>query len=168
MSKVLLPVDGSENSLHAVRKFVQDFYANPTQEVVLLNVQPRFNRHIGQFVASTTLQRFQSEQAESATRAAQELLKRSNIPYRTVMGVGPRAQVIADTAEQQRCSRILLATARKNSLTRLVENSVTAKLLETASVPVEIVVGPSASRWERFGIPAGIGATIAALLLAAD
>lgn len=168
MNKVLLPVDGSDNSLHGVRKFVQDFYSNPNQEIVLLNVQPKFNRHIGQFVSGSSLQKYRTDQAESATRAAQELLKRSNIPYRMVMGVGPRAEVIADTAQQYRCSKILLATARKNSLTRLVENSVTAKLLEIASIPVEIVVGPHASRWERFGISVGIGGAIAALLFAAD
>lgn len=168
MNKVLLPVDGSDNSLHAVRKFVQDFYSNPNQEIVLLNVQPIFNRHIGQFVSSSALQKFRTDQAESATRAAQELLKRSNIRFHMVMGVGPRAQVITDTAQQYHCSKILLATARKNSLTRLVENSVTAKLLEIAAVPVEIVVGPSASAWERFGIPVGIGGAIAALVLVAD
>ena len=168
MNKVLLPVDGSDNSLHGVRKFVQDFYSNPNQEIVLLNVQPKFNRHIGQFVSGSSLQKYRTDQAESATRAAQELLKRSNIPYRMVMGVGPRAEVIADTAQQYRCSKILLATARKNSLTRLVENSVTAKLLEIASIPVEIVVGPHASRWERFDSPVGIGGAIAALLFAAD
>jgi YjbE family integral membrane protein len=168
MNKVLLPVDGSDNSLHAVRKFVQDVYANPNQEVLLLNVQPKFNRHIGQFVSSSSLQKYRTDQAESATRAAQELLKRSNISYKMVMGVGPRAEVIAETATQHRCDKILLATARKNSLTRLLENSVTAKLLEIASVPVEIVVGPNASKWERFGIPMGIGGAIAALLMVAD
>ena len=168
MSKVLLPVDGSENSLHAVEKFIQDSHRNPDQEIVLLNVQPKFNRHIGQFFSGASLQQYRADQAESATRAAQKLLKRCNVPYRIVMGAGLRVQVIVDTAQQHRCSKILLATARKNSLTRLVENSVTAKLLEIAPIPVEIIVGPNASRWERFGIPVGIGAAMAALVLASD
>ncbi|MEY4730172.1 MAG: hypothetical protein RL020_1330, partial [Pseudomonadota bacterium] len=33
---------------------------------------------------------------------------------------------------------------------------------------VEVIVGTEASRWERYGLPAGIGAAIAALLIAAD
>jgi hypothetical protein len=42
-------------------------------------------------------------------------------------------------------------------------------VLDLASVPVEIVVGDSVSKLERYSIPAGIGAGIAALLfLAAD
>jgi hypothetical protein len=63
----------------------------------------------------------------------------------------------------------VLGTARKNSLTRRVEASVTNRVLDLTSVPVEVVVGDSVSKLERYGIPAGIGAGIGALLfLAAD
>jgi YjbE family integral membrane protein len=167
MTKVLLPVDGSENSLSAVRKFIEDQRSDPAQ-AILLNVQPRFHRHIAQFAGGARIVDFQSERAKAATAAAEALLQHANVPYEAVMGVGPRAEVIVESAKRHGCSRIVLATARKNSLTRLFENSVTAKLLETAPVPVEIVVGAHASRWERLGLPAGIGAAVAALLLAAD
>jgi hypothetical protein len=77
--------------------------------------------------------------------------------------------MIAEEARRLRCDRIVLGTARKNSLTRMVEASVTNKVLDLTSVPVEVVVGDSVSRLERYGIPAGIGAGIGALLfLAAD
>jgi hypothetical protein len=61
-----------------------------------------------------------------------------------------------------------MSTARKNSLTRLVENSVTNKVLKLTSVPVEVIVGESVSKWERYGIPAGIGAALLLLFAAAD
>jgi hypothetical protein len=60
-----------------------------------------------------------------------------------------------------------MGTARKNTLTRLMEDSVTSKVLEIARVPVEVVTGAPASRWERIGIPAGVGAALAALVAAA-
>ncbi len=167
MGKVLLPVDGSENSLNAVRKLVREKRDEDT-EVVLLNVQPRFHRHVAQFAGRERVLEFQSERARAATQAAAALLQSANVPYQAVMGIGARAQAIADVAQRHGCSRIVLATARKNSLTRLFENSVTAKLLELAAVPVEIVVGRQASLWERIGVPAGIGAVAAALLLATD
>jgi len=47
-----------------------------------------------------------------------------------------------------------------------VENSTTNRVLELTSVPVEIIAGDAVSRWERYGIPAGLG-TLVALLLAA-
>ena len=62
-----------------------------------------------------------------------------------------------------------MATARKNSLTRLVENSVTNKVIELTPVPVEVIAGDAVSRWERYGIPAGLSALVALLLaVAAD
>jgi hypothetical protein len=57
-----------------------------------------------------------------------------------------------------------MSSARKNSLTRLVENSTTNRVLQLTSVPVEVVAGDAVSRWERYGIPAGLGALLALLL----
>jgi hypothetical protein len=67
-----------------------------------------------------------------------------------------------------RCDHIVMSTARKNSLTRLVENSVTNKVLELTSVPVEVIAGDAVSKFERYGIPATLAAVLAALLAAAD
>jgi hypothetical protein len=62
----------------------------------------------------------------------------------------------------------MLGTARKNSLTRLVEDSVTNRVLELTPVPVEVIAGKAVSKLERYGVPAGIGTAIALLLLATD
>jgi len=50
----------------------------------------------------------------------------------------------------------------------MFEDSITDRVLELTSVPVELVAGESVSRLERLGVPAGIGAAIALLVLAAD
>lgn len=60
-----------------------------------------------------------------------------------------------------------MSTAHKNSLTRLVENSVTNKVLELTTVPVEVIAGDSVSKVERYAIPAGLGAALALLIAAA-
>lgn len=56
----------------------------------------------------------------------------------------------------------------KNSLTRLVEVSVTDRVIERTPVPVEVVAGSEMSKWERYGIPALIGAGLAMALAIAD
>ena len=58
----------------------------------------------------------------------------------------------------------MMSTARKNSLTRMLESSVTNEVLEKTSVPVEIIAGSSVSRLEQIGLPAGIGALVATLM----
>jgi hypothetical protein len=61
-----------------------------------------------------------------------------------------------------------MGTARKNSLTRLLEDSVTLRVIETAQMPVEVVPGEAVSKIERFGVPAGAAGLIALLFAAAD
>ena len=78
-----------------------------------------------------------------------------------------RPRLIAGTARHLRCDRIVMSTARKNSLTRLVENSVTNQVIALTTVPVEVIAGDSVSKLERYGIPAGIGTALAMLALAA-
>ena len=62
-----------------------------------------------------------------------------------------------------------MSTARKDSLKRMIEDSITNKVLELTTMPVEVIAGDAISRWERYGIPAAGLCTAAGLfLLAAD
>jgi hypothetical protein len=65
------------------------------------------------------------------------------------------------------CDQIVMSTARKNSLTRMIEDSTTNKVLELTSVPVEVIAGDAVSKWERWGIPAGVGTALALVVFAA-
>ena len=75
-------------------------------------------------------------------------------------------KAISRLASQLGCSRIVIGTRRESALIRLVSNSVTAGLLEHATVPVEVISRGEAPGWMRFGMPAGLGALLA--LLVAD
>ena len=84
------------------------------------------------------------------------------------MELGQRAETITRVAQRLGVSEIVMGTARKNSLTRLLEDSVTHRVIETAQVPVEIVPGETVSKFERYGIPAGAASLIALALAAID
>ena len=90
------------------------------------------------------------------------------MPYAEHLEVGDKAVLIAQAARRLRCDRIVMSTARKNSLTRMLEDSTTNRVLEATDVPVEIIAGDMVSPLERFGVPAGLGAAIVLLLMAAD
>jgi hypothetical protein len=70
-------------------------------------------------------------------------------------------------AQKLGCDRIVMSTARKNSVTRMLEASVTNRVLELTTVPVEVIAGDAVSKLERYGVPAGIGGLLALLLFAA-
>jgi nucleotide-binding universal stress UspA family protein len=168
MHRVLIPVDGSRNSEFAVRHVVQRFMNNSAMEVHLLNVQPSFGGYISRFVSRKTLHDFHRDESEKALRPIRQLLDGFGIPYSVHTAVGDRAQAITSTARRLRCDQIVMSTARKNSLTRLVENSVTTKVLELTPVPVEVIAGDAVSPWERYGIPASLATALAVLVAAVD
>ena len=167
MRRILIPVDSSRNCQFAVKHVIKEFMNNTAMEIHLLNVQPPFTRDIARFVSRKSLHDYHRDEAEKALGPIKQMLDGFSIPYSVHAEVGERAKTIADAARRLRCDQIVMSTARKNSLTRLVENSVTNKVIELTSVPVEVIAGDSVSKFERYGIPAGIGAALALLALAA-
>ena len=167
MERILVPVDGSPNSLHAVKHVVNEFMKDSAMEVHLLNVQPPFSRHIANFASRKSRSDYHREQSEEALRTIKRMLENSGVPYSVHIEVGDKATLIADAARRLHCDQIVMSTARKNSLTRMIEDSTTNRVLELTSVPVEVIAGDAISKWERWGIPAGIGTALAMVFLAA-
>ena len=164
--KLLIPVDRSPNSQFAVRHVIAQFMNNTAMEIHLLNVQPPFSSYITRFVSRKNVHDYHQDEAEKALRPSRQILDSFGIPYAVHVEIGERAECITGAAQRLRCDQIVMSAARKNSLTRLVENSTTNRVLEITSVPVEVIAGDAVSRWERYGIPAGLG-TVIALLIAA-
>jgi YjbE family integral membrane protein len=167
MLKILVPVDGSRNALHAVRHVIAEYHRHPGFEVHLLNVQAPFSRHVSQFVPRRDRDGHRKAQAEAVLAPLREMLENASVPFAEHVRMGRRAETIADEAKRLKCDHIVLVTARKNSLTRMIESSVTNRVLDLTSVPVEVVVGDSVSRLERYGIPLGLGAGLGTLMILA-
>ncbi len=168
MLKILVPVDGSDNALQAVRHVTNRYFADSSLEVHLLHVRPPFSRHVSQFASKKNRESFHREMAERVLKPAQEMLNKHSIPHATHIEIGDKAETIDRMAQRLRVDQIVMGTARKNSLTRLLEDSVTNRVLEIARVPVEVIAGSQVSKLEKYGLPAGIGAALAAMLVAAD
>jgi nucleotide-binding universal stress UspA family protein len=168
MSKVLLPVDGSPNSLRAVRHVVSQFMGDRELEVHVLHVRTPLSQHIARFLSPGARMSFHRDEADKAIAPAREMLKRFGVPFTEHVELGDKAETITRAAQRVNAAQIVMGTARKNSLTRLIEDSVTNRVLELTRVPVQVVAGESVSRLERFGVPAGIAAALALLVVAVD
>ena len=168
MTKILIPVGGSRNDRFAVQNVINRFMNDTAMEVHLVNVQTPFSAHVARFTSARSRHDYHRERAEAALAPVKEMLDKFSIPYAVHMEVGDRAKLITDAARRLHCDEIVMATARKNSLTRLVENSVTEKVIELTPVPVEVIAGDSMSKWERYGIPTAIGTAVALALAIED
>ena len=165
MEKILLPVDGSSDSLYAVRQAVREFFKNPQVEIHLLNVRRPLSANVGRFVSRSDIEGDHREEAEKALKPCRELLAKYGVPYSAHIGSGDRAEVIVATARRLRCSLILIGTARKNALLRVLEGATTNRVLELTNVPVQVVAGDKMPSLMRYGLPAGVGAALTALLM---
>jgi len=168
MLKVLVPVDGSPNALRAVRHAIDEYRRHHELELHLLNVQPRFSRHISRFVSRQDREAWHRERADAALAPAQALLTQAEVPHHSHHATGDRAREICRAAERLEVHHIVMGTARKNSITRMLEDSATSKVLESTPVPVEVVSGDAISKWERWGLPAGVVGAGSLLVLAID
>jgi nucleotide-binding universal stress UspA family protein len=147
--RVLVPLLDSANFLPAVKYAVRELRVGEPLEVHLLHVPSRFSprRH-----------------ADEALVSAQALLERFHVACTVHSKTGGTAQVILDFARVLDVDRIVLGAARQWSATRLAQDSVIEKLLDSASARVILLAGRSVSPLERYALPAG-AAGLAALLL---
>jgi YjbE family integral membrane protein len=164
MLKVLIPLDNSPNALRAVRHAMAEHQRHHELELHLLNVQPGLSRHIARYVSRHDRDSWHADRAEAAMASASALLAEAGVPYQTHWAVGDRAREICRHAERLGVHHIVMGTARKNSVTRMLEDSVTHRVLETTPVPVEVVAGEAVSRIERWGVPIGALAAASGLL----
>ncbi len=164
MLRVLVPFDGSPNALRALRHAVGEYQRHHELELHLLNVQPRLSRHIANYVSRHDRDAWHRAQAEAAMASAREVVAKAGVPCQTHWSVGERAQEICRQAQQLGVHHIVMGTARKNSVTRMLEDSVTSRVLESTPVPVEVVAGDAVSRLERWGLPMGALAAVGGLV----
>jgi nucleotide-binding universal stress UspA family protein len=168
MLRILVPVSGTRNCQFAVQHVIKEFMNNTAMEIHLLNVQAPLPRYVARFVNAKTLHDYHRDESEKVLAPFREMLDKFNIPYSVHAEVGESAKTITESARRLHCHHIVMSTARKNSLTRLVENSVTNRVIALSSIPIEVIAGDAVSKWERYGIPAGIGAAIALAIAVAD
>ena len=106
MRSVLGPMDGSAGALEALRATVRLGPA-AIERIELLNVQPRFHRHISQWVPRWQRDGWRRERAERALLEARRVLRASTIPWREHHRIGPLAATIDRVAAQLRCDEVV-------------------------------------------------------------
>jgi nucleotide-binding universal stress UspA family protein len=169
MNKILIPVDDSSNTLLALQHGVFAYGKDANTEFHICNVQPKIYRHIGKFFSPTAIKEWQEERAYFASKSAADFLQRAGVSFSFTCVTGDKGEALRAEAARLGCTRIVIGSAKKNTLSRLFENSTTAKLLEISDIPVEVITGKTLPLLERWGIPAiGAGAVTALMVTVID
>ena len=95
--KILMPVDASSAALAPIKHLVSLHRMSPI-EVLVLNVQPRFHRHVSQFSSRGARDELRAERSREAMARAIEELSLAGVPFRAVAEAGLPAERIAAVA----------------------------------------------------------------------
>jgi nucleotide-binding universal stress UspA family protein len=167
MLRILVPIDGSRNSHFVVPHIIREYQKNHALEIHLLNIQPSFSWRISRSIGREARAQLHRDRAETALSKVRRALDGFKVPYALHVETGNKAKRITETARRLRCDHIVMVAARRNSLTRMLRDSTTNKVLELTPVPVEVITGDAVSRIERYGIPVGISTILGLTLFAA-
>jgi nucleotide-binding universal stress UspA family protein len=165
--KYLVPIDASQASLAPLEHLERAARRGAEVEVVMLNVQPRFHRHVSQFTRKADREALRAERSRAAMAQAIEKMSRTTIPFRAMAETGEPAERIAAVAASEGVDEILIGVGRHPAWLRWLNPSVAQQILARTDVPVTVFARGRQSTLERYAIPAGV-ASLAALLVAVD
>jgi YjbE family integral membrane protein len=142
LRRVLLAVDGSEESLRAARHVVamrQDLRDPAALELHLINVQRPVSGDVSSFVSARSLDEYYQERGEAALAPARDWLAAQGLTATEHRLVGTPGPTIARAAQEQSCDLIVMGSRGLNSHTSDLVGSVALGAIEQASVPVLLV-----------------------------
>lgn len=141
MTKILIPVDGSDYALHAVDYVIKNVSVlKESPQVLLLNVQ--WNVAAGNvklFISQQTINDYYREQGMAALQSARAALDAAALPYQYHISVGTPAEAIAQYAHEQGVDQIVMGRQGQGGLQSLLLGSVVNKVLHLANCPVLLV-----------------------------
>lgn len=148
--KILLPVDGSELALEAVRLAVRLGRDGLDVSAVLANVQePASLFELLVALDPEVIDRVSAEAGLHALQSARALLDAAGVAYECEVAKGDPAHTLIDIAERFGCDLIAMGARGNSALRSAMLGSVSNEVLHASAVPVLIVKSPEAVEEEE-------------------
>ena len=141
MQKLLVPVDGSENSMRALRHAIARAKSNGPVSIHLVAAHEEaiVIGEVAVYVSKEQIEELQRRQSEGPLLTAARELDAAGVSYTKEILVGPIAQTIAKRADELKCDGIVMGTRGMTALGGLVLGSVATRVVHAAHVPVTLV-----------------------------
>ena len=138
--KILVPVDGSPASAHAVKLAIDQAKAATGASLVLVNVQNRATAgEATGLMPSGWIEQEEEQSAADALQNAVTACREAGVTYGTRSERGPVAATIDRVAREEDVTQIIMGTRGLGGVRGLLLGSVTTQLLHLADVAVALV-----------------------------
>ena len=141
--KILLPLDGSEAALEAVRFVLRLAGAGLRCDCLLANVQEP--AHLYELLMArgvNTVDAVEAARAEAGLHAlagGEALLKAARVPYEVEVASGDAVHALVDLVERFGCDLVVMGARGSGTLRSALLGSVSHEMLHACPVPVTVV-----------------------------
>jgi nucleotide-binding universal stress UspA family protein len=144
--KVLIAVDGSESSMHALRESLK--LANSDQSwITVLSVIPTYEGDLGA-TWITNVKEALAKPCKIALLEAEKLAKDERVLIKTVCEEGEIHERIVDLADAENCDLIVMGRKGISGLEKVLVGSVTARVIGHSQRDVLVVPNGAAIGWK--------------------
>lgn len=144
MMKILLPVDGTDLSLHETRFALQLLREGLKASFVLVNVQEPASFY--EMVTADHPELIEGaalEAGEDLMAPSARLLADAGVAYESAVVQGDPAQAMVELIEERHCDMVVMGSRALGPIRRMLEGgSVSQRLVQSAPVPVVLVPPP--------------------------
>jgi nucleotide-binding universal stress UspA family protein len=142
--KILLPVDGTELSLHEVRFAIRLAHSGLKASFVLANAQePATFYEMVTAPDPVVLGNVSHAAGEHALQPAETLLRDAGIAFESEVTTGDPAHALLELIEEHGIDMVIMGSRGSGALLSALQGSVTQTLLHDAPVPVLVVKPPA-------------------------
>lgn len=138
MLKILVPIDGSNNTARVIEYVIRLARSLKEIEVCVLNVRDAMDSpQIRRFWSPEKIRAFQQDEGNLVLQSARKRLEEAGIAHTAEIALGDIAETIAEKAKV--CDVIVMGTRGMGSVASLLLGSVASKVVHLADVPVALV-----------------------------
>jgi len=139
--RILVPVDGSDSALRALRYAIasREHYRDPIQ-IDLLNVQRRVaSGNVRRFIPQDQLNEYCQEEGAAVLHSARAVLEASGVAFTSQVLIGEEPECIARFAKDRGCDLVVMGTRGMGTISNMLLGSVSARVIHLSPVPVLLV-----------------------------
>jgi nucleotide-binding universal stress UspA family protein len=140
MKTILVPVDGSEHSIRALKTAMSMFGEETRLRLHVITVQmPIVSGNVTRFFSAEDIKAYYEEEGRKALEPVKHLVELAGDACTAKVLVGSVAETIVDYAKEHSCDHIIMGTRGLGRVSGLVLGSITIKVISLATVPVTLV-----------------------------
>ncbi len=147
VKKMLVAIDGSESSMHALKESFK-LARNEKSWITVVSVVPEYKGDLD-LVAVGNIMALMRKPCEDALQRAQELANAEGALIKTVCEEGEAHERIIDLAEAENCELIVMGRRGMSRLERVLVGSVTARVIGHSPIDVLVVPLTAEISWKK-------------------